>query len=108
MNCDASSSSTSLYKCPKCEKSYSIAKSLRNHCRMSHDLISIAFCKICDAVFVNQEANEEHQLTHTTTTTTPKSPSSPEEFYGFTTPTKDVEKAKELLSIKRKLSLFNF
>ena len=106
---DASSSTTSTYKCPKCEKTYSIAKSLRNHCRVAHDLLAISFCQVCDEVFVNQLDKDAHSLTHQTDAkTSPNSPSSPEEFYGFVTPTKEMEKAKELLSVKRKLSLSNF
>jgi hypothetical protein len=34
----------------------------------------------------------------------PNSPSSPEEFYGFKTPTKELDRPCQLIAIKKKLS----
>ena len=40
----------SVYQCPKCSKGYSIAKSLRKHCRINHNKLSICFCHYCSKV----------------------------------------------------------
>ena len=39
-----------VYKCPKCPKTYNIAKSLRKHCRKNHNKLSICFCHHCPKV----------------------------------------------------------
>ena len=39
-----------VYQCPKCSKGYSIAKSLRKHCRINHNKLSICFCHYCPKV----------------------------------------------------------
>ena len=39
-----------VYQCPKCSKGYSIAKSLRKHCRINHNKLSICFCHHCPKV----------------------------------------------------------
>lgn len=106
---DITSLPASHYKCPKCDRAYSIAKSLRKHCRLFHNLISLTFCKLCDQVFPSLGEKDDHVMNDhssesmlTDPVTLPYSPSSPEEFYGFTTPTKELE---ELSTVKRKLSL---
>ena len=42
--------SDAVYKCPKCPKTYNIAKSLRKHCRKNHNKLSICFCHHCPKV----------------------------------------------------------
>ena len=39
-----------VYRCPKCPKTYNIAKSLRKHCRKNHNKLSICFCHHCPKV----------------------------------------------------------
>ena len=51
----------SLYKCPKCSKGYNIAKSLRKHCRVNHNNLSICFCDYCLEVFVSSVQRDAHQ-----------------------------------------------
>ena len=45
-----SNAEESVYQCPKCSKGYSIAKSLRKHCRINHNKLSICFCHNCPKV----------------------------------------------------------
>jgi len=49
-----------VYKCPKCPKTYNIAKSLRKHCRKNHNKLSICFCHHCPKVFVTVSQRDAH------------------------------------------------
>ena len=49
-----SNAEESVYQCPKCSKGYSIAKSLRKHCRINHNKLSICFCHNCPKVIFFQ------------------------------------------------------
>jgi hypothetical protein len=92
--------------------------------------LSICFCTFCNAVFESQAEKEKHLLkfhnnnanneedeevveeshlgvcnleSENSATT---QPSSPEEFHGFTTPTKEMEQAKDCVAkVRRSLSL---
>lgn len=112
------SSDESLYQCPRCERNYAILKSLRKHCRLVHDQLSVCACRFCKAIFTSQDSKEQHMASvhgenkggknfeaedegqelivvvqHPAgKESAPVQPSSPEEFYGFQTPTKDIEK----------------
>merc|ERR1712223_1238156 len=52
--------SDAVYKCPKCRKTYNIAKSLRKHCRKNHNKLSICFCHHCPKVFVTVTQRDAH------------------------------------------------
>ena len=62
----------SMYHCPKCMKSYNIAKSLRKHCRHQHGL-TICFCKPCHMVFTTIfQKNQHEMIMHTVKNTVKK------------------------------------
>jgi uncharacterized C2H2 Zn-finger protein len=109
---------SSFYQCPKCVRTYSIAKSLRKHCRIAHSQLSICFCKLCTVVFTSTRDKEEHvskvhsdSIEISSRDAADAEPvsnhsSSPEEFNGFSTPTKELEKSsKDVVSIRRRLAL---
>jgi len=52
--------SDAVYKCPKCPKTYNIAKSLRKHCRKNHNKLSICFCHHCPKVFTTVSQRDAH------------------------------------------------
>lgn len=59
-----------MFQCPKCSRSYNIAKSLRKHCRKNHDKLSICFCRACTKVFTSVAKRDRHQeIEHPDTTT---------------------------------------
>ena len=116
-----SSEKSSFYQCPKCVRTYTIAKSLRKHCRFAHGQLSICFCTLCSVVFTSTTDKEDHiSKVHSGSSETSSRdtieiaspdnvetnhPSSPDEFNGFTTPTKEIEQGKDVVTIRRRLAL---
>ncbi|TRY77973.1 hypothetical protein TCAL_06914 [Tigriopus californicus] len=49
------------FTCPACHRPYKAYDSLRKHCRVMHENLYIAVCKICVLVFTDAESKQSHQ-----------------------------------------------
>lgn len=49
------------FTCPACHRPYKVLDSLRKHCKIMHENLYVAVCKICVLVFTDPESKQSHQ-----------------------------------------------